>query len=268
MQSRQDIACVNGARLHYQVTGTGPALVLIHGNTLDIRMWSDQVAVFAERYQVICYEMRGFGKSTVPGGEAYAPADDLALLLSHLGVAHAHILGLSLGGAVAIDFALAYPAMTAALLVADAGLREYPWQAYGAFSADVRSAAVAFGVEEARRRWLAGPLFSPAMEHPELAVRLRQMVADYSGWHWLNRELLQPLAPPAIDRLESISSPTLVIVGERDLPEFHAIAGLVQRRVPAASLAMMSGVGHMSNMEDPVRFNALVLDFLAANGSR
>ena len=263
-KSAQGIAEVNGARLHYEVTGSGPALVLIHGNTLDTRMWEGQVDCFSSRYQVIRYDMRGFGRSAAPTAEPYSPADDLGALLRYLGVAQAHILGLSLGGLVAIDFALAYPEMTHTLIAADAGLREFQWQEYGEFSAAVRTTAQTAGIEAARAQWLAGALFSPALEQRQPAAHLRQMVADYSGWHWLNKETLRASPSSVIERLELIHCPALVIVGERDLADFRAVADLLQQRIPGASKVVMPGVGHLSNMEDAAQFNTLVLDFLAA----
>ena len=263
MQPTEGTAYVNGAQLHYQMAGQGPALVLIHGNTLDTRMWDDQVQAFAEQYRVIRYDMRGFGRSAPPTGEPYTPADDLAALLIYLGVEHAHILGLSLGGAVAIDFVHAYPQMTDALSLADAGLREFEWREYGEFSAAVRTAAIESGVESARRHWLDGALCAPALAQPQVAARLRQMVGDYSGWHWLNKDSWRPSEIAASEQLESVDAPALVIVGERDLVDFHQIADILHRSIPAASKAVVAGVGHMVNMEEPAQFNSLVLDFLA-----
>ena len=96
-------------RLYYEVAGSGHPLVLIHGFTLDTRMWDDQFETFAREYQVVRYDRRGFGKSSLPVDEDYAHADDLAALLEHLGIDRAYVLGLSGGGASAIDFALTYP---------------------------------------------------------------------------------------------------------------------------------------------------------------
>lgn len=267
MQPKKGVAQVNGAQLHYEISGAGQPLVLIHGNTLDMRMWNDQLQAFSSQYQVIRYEMRGFGKSAPPGEEHYAPADDLQALLTYLGVQRAHILGLSLGGLVAIDFALAYPQMTGTLVAADAGLRDFEWQVYGEFSAAVRATAIEAGVAAARQQWLDGPLFAPALEQSLLAARLRDMVTDYSGWHWLNRDPLREPRLPAIAQLENIDVPTLVIVGERDLPDFRAVAELLHQRIPRSTKLVIPGVGHMSNMEDPARFNASVLDFLAAQAA-
>lgn len=266
MHTRQGTAPVNGTHLYFEIAGEGHPLVLIHGNTLDVRMWEDQIEAFAAKYQVIRYDMRGFGRSALPTTESYRPADDLQALLSFLGVAHAHILGLSRGGVVAIDFALAYPDMIDTLIAVDTALREFPWQAFGELTAAVRSAAATSGIEAARECWQSGALFAAALEQPRIAARLAEMVADYSGWHWLNQEPVRLLEPPPTEQLHTIGAPTLVIVGERDMPEFHAIADLVHQRVPQASKVVMPGVGHMSNMEDPARFNRLVLDFLAEHG--
>jgi len=109
-ESSSGFAEVNGTRLYYEVMGFGQPLILIHGYTLDTRMWDDQIAAFAQNYQVIRYLLRGFGKSGLPTGESYAHLQDLKALLEHLGIDQAHILGLSLGGAIAIDFAITYAA--------------------------------------------------------------------------------------------------------------------------------------------------------------
>jgi 3-oxoadipate enol-lactonase len=266
MHRQQGTAHVNGTQLYYETAGIGSALVLIHGHTLDARMWDDQFETFASQYRVIRYDMRGYGRSALPSGAPFSPADDLKALLAHLGIAHAHVLGLSRGGVVAIDFALMYPHMTDTLIVADTALREFPWQAFGVFTEAVKSAAADDGIEAARQCWQQGALFAPALEQPQVAVRLALMVGEYSGWHWLNQEPVRVLQPPPTEQLGTIDMPTLVIVGERDLPEFQAIAELLHQRVPHATKVVIPGVGHMSNMEAPAQFNALVLEFLAEHG--
>lgn len=75
MKARQGTASVNGTQLYFEIAGEGHPLVLIHGNTLDVRMWDDQIDTFAAKHQVIRYDMRGFGRSALPTHEAYAPAD-------------------------------------------------------------------------------------------------------------------------------------------------------------------------------------------------
>ncbi len=263
MKPHPPFADVNGTRLYYEVAGSGHPLVLIHGFTLDTRMWDDQFEAFAESYEVIRYDMRGFGKSDVPSGETYAPADDLRALLEGLGMERAHVVGLSMGGGLAIDFALAYPEATDALIAVDSILGGYQWREFGVTLASVFSAARESCVEAAKEVWLNSPLFAPAMEKRDVAARLRQMVSGYSGWHFVNENPVRPIDPAAIQRLGEILAPTLVVIGERDLPDFHTIADTLERSIPGARKAVLPGVGHMSNMEDPERFSETVLNFLA-----
>ena len=264
MHRYHDLAHVNGTRLYYEMAGSGDPLVLIHGHTLDTRMWDDQFEPFARHYRVIRYDMRGYGKSALPTAESYAPADDLMALLRHLGLRSAHILGQSRGGAVAIDFALTYPEATASLIAVDAVLRGFPWTGFGKSLSEIHSAGRTSGVEAARQRWLDDALFAASLENLRVAPRLKQMVGDYSGWAWINDEPLRPLEPPSIQQIHRINIPTLVIVGERDVPDFLAIADTLHQRIPNASKVVMAGVGHMSNMEDPELFNKIVRGFLAS----
>jgi len=87
-------------------------------------------------------------------------------------------------------------------------------------------------------------------------------MAEYSGWHWANRDPGRGLEPPAMERLAAIRAPTLVVLGEHDLPDFHAIADALHRQLPGARKAVLPGTGHMANMEAPEEFNEVVLRFL------
>jgi 3-oxoadipate enol-lactonase len=260
----QEFAAVDGTRLYYEVAGSGEPLVLIHGFALDMHMWDDQFIPFAGHHRAIRYDLRGFGKSAVPDEAPYAHADDLAALLDYLGVPRTAIVGLSLGGEVAIDFALAYPDRTHALILADAAVGGHRWS--DAWKADVRPVwrtARTDGIEQARVRWLDQPIFTPAHEHPALATRLSAMVHAYSGWHWVNRDPHRNADPLATERLASIGVPTLVLLGERDVPDFHVMADCIATGIPGARKTILSDVGHTANMEAPARFNAEVLQFLA-----
>ncbi len=258
------VAAVNGTRLHYEVAGAGPPLVLIHGHGLDCRMWDDQFAPFTAHHRVVRYDLRGFGKSALVGEMPYTDEDDLAALLNHLNIARPSLLGLSAGGSVAIDFALAYPTMTHALIVADTALDGHSWsEDWNTRWRLLRQTARDSGAAAANEGWLAHPLFVPANEHTAVATRLQQMVKEYSGWHWDHRSPQRRHDPPAAKRLRDITAPTLVLLGERDLPDFHAIAAQIAANIPDARTIILPGVGHMTNMEVPERFNAEVLAFLA-----
>lgn len=250
---------VNGTRLYYEMAGSGEPLVLLHGFSLDTRLWDEQFDAFAQHYRTIRYDARGFGRSSLPDGP-YRHIDDLRALLLTLEAAPAHLLGLSLGGGVMLDFALAYPDDVRSLILADTALGGYAWaKDWG----EPRRAARAEGLAAAKAAWLNDELFAAANEQPALAARLQQMVSDYSGYHWLQRDSERGPEVPAIKRLEAIDVPTLIIVGERDLPEFCAIADQLAARLPHARMVELKGVGHMSNMEAPAAFNDAVLAFLA-----
>ncbi len=263
MSGQYEIAHVAGTDLAYQVVGVGPCVVLIHGFTLDARMWDDQIDALAGNRRILRYNMRGFGRSAVPTDTPYSPAGDLKALLEYLRIDTATILGLSLGGGVALDFAVTYPESTDALILVDAMVDGWKWSAEWTDQARaVWAAARESGIAAAKERWLAHPLFQPARQHPEAVRRLNEMVADYSGWHWRNKDPQERLGPSTFQRLAEITAPTLIVVGDQDVADFRAMAAAFAREIPHNRKVIMPGVGHMANLEDPERFNALVGDFL------
>jgi len=257
------IARVNGTSLYYEVAGSGEPVALVHGFALDSRMWDDQVDALAEGHRVIRYDVRGFGRSEPPDGKPYSRAEDLKALLEHLGIGSADIVGLSMGGSVAVSFALSFPEMTRKLILADSALNGYDWSSEWESSWEaIGGRAKSAGEKAANALWLDHPLFAPAREKHSVAARLAQMVDGYSGWHWVNDDPLRVSDPADASRLTEVRSPALIVLGERDLPDFHRIAAILQERIPDSRTSKLQGVGHMVNMEAPEQFNELVLDFL------
>ena len=256
-------AGVNGTRICYEMSGDGPAVALIHGFSLDLRMWDDQVSDFARRYRLIRYDARGFGRSAVPGERQYSHAEDLKRLLEHLGIRAVALIGLSMGGRFAMEFARRFPDATTALVLVDSALDGYEYhEPLSALMDTLSVVARRDGVPAARELWLSSELFQSLMKYPLVAERLRHIVQDYSGWHWLNHDPVDTLHPLAIRRLSDVSTPALAVVGEHDLPDFHTIAEKLHREIPHARKVVMKDVGHMSNMENPLGFNRAILDFL------
>jgi 3-oxoadipate enol-lactonase len=263
MATRSGYAEINGARIYFEVTGSGQPVVFVHGFSLDTRMWDDQVEAFAPEYEVIRYDVRGFGRSGPGMSEPFSSIDDLKALLDYLGYRTAHIVGLSMGGGIATSFAAVYPQATLSLVPVDSNLWGYRFSsAWNESFSGLGPTATDKGVEAAKRYWLAHELFVPANEQPEVAARLRAMVGDFSGWHWLHDDGERGLDPPTIERLPRIGVPTLVVLGERDLPDFHQISERLATQIPNARKVVLANVGHMSNMEDPTAFNLAVLEFL------
>jgi pimeloyl-ACP methyl ester carboxylesterase len=263
MQTQTGLAEVNGTQLYYEAAGEGAPVVLVHGFSLDHRMWDDQFEAFAQQLQVIRYDLRGFGRSALPDGGAYAHQDDLKGLLDHLGLSQAHLVGLSLGGAIAIDFALAYPTRVRSLVLVDAVLRGFQWSPeQSALDGAIWKTAARSGIAAAKAQWLGHPLFAPAQANAHAAPHLTRIVGDYSGWHFVNDDHQRHEDPPASQRLEEMTAPTLIVVGERDLPDFRRIAELLLQ-IPKAHKVVLPLAGHMSNMEAPGQFSDIVLEFLA-----
>lgn len=264
MHTSQHIFDVNGTRLYCEVAGSGPVVVLLHGFTLDTRMWDDQFLALAQQFQVIRYDLRGFGRSDAPTTESYSHIEDLKALLDRLEIKRAVLVGLSKGGAVALDFALTYPGRVRALVLIDTVLGGFPWSAEGsARDALVWQRAQEGGIPAAKESWLTHPIFAPALRQPAVAARLRQILDDYSGWHFVNPNPERSLDPPAAQRLAELRLPVLALVGELDVADFRAITELMAREAPSARQVIVPGAGHMANMEAPDLVLQLIADFLA-----
>lgn len=264
VQTARGFAEVNGTRLAYEVTGHGTPVVLIHGFTLDQRLWDDQIAAFAAVHRVVRYDLRGFGRSAPPRpGESYTHADDLRALMTYLGIQQAAVVGLSLGGWVALEFTLTYPHNVSHLVMVDAALREYGSNPeIGEFIGPLYATGRT-DVAAAKTMWLAHPLFAVTQSLPDAAPRLAAMVGDYSGCHWAYDDPHPPLVPPAFRRLHELHVPTLVLIGEYDHSFFHETADFLAAGIPGVRNSVISHAGHLPNMDEPAEFNRLVLDFLA-----
>lgn len=252
----------DGGSLYYTAEGSGLPIVLLHGFGLDQRMWDDNAPALAAAGRVIRYDLRGYGQSSLPAGP-YSHTEDLRALLAALGCDKAAIVGLSMGGGVAADFALTYPAATRALVLVDATVNGYSFSAaYSASAAAIFGAAQREGAAAGCAAWYNHDLFGPARERAETAGRLGRMIHEYSGWHLINADPGASPEPPAFNRLEDIGAPTLVITGDREVADFQQLAGVLAQRIPGAQKAVVPNAGHMSCMEEPAHFNRTVLGFL------
>jgi len=250
--------------LYYEIAGQGHPLVLIHGGLVHSGLWDDQFEVFAAQYRTLRYDARGFGKSKSPTAY-YSNHGDLRDLLDFLGIQRAYVLGLSMGGAIAIDFTLAYPDRVAALIPVAAGLGGYRATSNTALR-DELNAAYERGdkeraVELSLQVWTDGPYRTPDQVDPNVRERIRVMtiytfdLPDFDHW-------LQPLEPPAIDRLAEIRVPTLFVVGDQDVVDILKISDLIVAQVAGAKRTAIPGTAHHLNVERPEEFNRVVLDFL------
>jgi pimeloyl-ACP methyl ester carboxylesterase len=274
--AQSGIAAVNGARVYYETYGAGAPLVLLHAGIADRRQWDDQIAAFAQHHLVIRYDHRGWGRSDAPAGPV-AFHEDLYGLLCALGIARARVLGISMGGTMAIDFALAHPDMVDALILVGSWLSGFPTEASPAEEAVWQAYEGALRVRDFDRAnrlevdlKLAGIYRTSEQVAP--AVRERLLAIHRDAFDRLDeRERMRPWLkpePPAAARLGEIRAPTLVIYGDLDVPAVSQIASHLEREIAGARAVVIRGTAHVPNMERPHEFNRLVLDFLAGEPQR
>jgi len=260
--AEQNWAQLDGCRLRFERTGEGPPLVCVHGYGLDRRMWDEQVESLRGRYTVVRYDCRGFGESTGALDDHYTHGGDLLALLDHLGFERAVLMGLSMGSQTALEVAALHPRRVERLVLPG------PWLADYSFSKDylemwmlLAKQAQDHGLEVAKELWRESMLYSLEARSPAAGRHLREIMQSWSGWH-----LQHPAHFPytAIsEQLSLVQAPALVVLGERDLPDFKGVAERVVTRIPQARLVTFPGVGHLPNMEAPAAFAEQVDAFLA-----
>ncbi len=225
---------VDGASLHYEDTGEGEPLLLLHGNGEDLHYFDKQIPVFAQRYRVIAMDTRAHGKSTHGEGELRFErlADDAAALLKHLGIKSAHLLGYSDGGNTAMLFALRHPEMVRSLILNGA-------------NADPSGVKLFWRILTWISYWL---LF---------------LFAQFSESAGYRREITGLMvSQPHLTSvsLSAIRMPALVVVGQHDMIR-ASHSRMLARNIRHAKLVVIPGAGHAAARKKPEIFNRIALDF-------
>ena len=242
----------SGVAIWYEVHGAGPPILLSHGYSATCRMWDGQVAAFADRWQLILWDMRGHGQSGDPDDPALysleATVEDMAALLRHLGIGRAILGGLSLGGYVSLALHLAHPERVEALMLFDTGPGYRNPEARAQWNERAQARARDL---EARGLALLGPESDPRVGRHRsakgLALAARGMLAQQDG--------------SVIESLPGIAVPTLVLVGADD-KNFIAPCDYMAAKIPGAKRAVIPGAGHTANLDQPAAFNRAVAEFL------
>jgi len=246
--------------------GTGPVLLLVHGFPLDHSMWQAQIDEFSTRFRVLAPDLRGFGGSGLGTGEVTMRryADDLAALLDRLDIDDKIIYcGLSMGGYIAWQFWQKYADRLAGLVLCDTrAVADSPQAKAG--RAELAARVLAAGSQAAAEAMLP-KLFGPQSErdHPEAIEQTRAVILGNSPAGIAAALDGMAKRPDATDMLAGINVPTLVVVGEHDGISPPAEMQGIAERIPAAQFALIPSAGHMSPLENPVAFNAVLGRFLA-----
>jgi pimeloyl-ACP methyl ester carboxylesterase len=261
-------ATANGIRLYYEWHGAedGIPVVLVMGLGGDSTAWPFQLAALAPRHRVLVFDNRGAGRSEAPD-VAYTTrgmAEDLLGLLGGLGVERAHLLGLSLGGAIAQEAVLAAPKRFVSLQLHATWAGPHPY--FQALVGAVRMARLQLG-REGFYRALSVWLFTPAcfVSQPDLVETVVQRATHHphpTALHAYLRQTEAALGHDARDRVHLIGCPTLVAVGSQDLITPPVLAEELASRIPGARLRSLPDVGHGAIWEAPEAFNRVCLEFL------
>ena len=255
---------VDGTRLRFRDEGRGPAVLLVHGWTLDLEMWDPQVSALRDSFRLIRLDRRGYGLS----GGTPAPArdsEDLAALCKHLGLRRVALLGMSQGVRAVLGLAGAAPDQVEALILdgppplAAASDPEVPLERYAAL---VRTQ----GIEAFREEWAHHALMQLRTRNPEARALLAAMIARYPGGD-LRHAASRAQTVPRV-RLESLAAPTLVLSGAYDLASRKRAARALTARLSQAGLAEIPGAGHLPNLDRPDAYSRLCREFLTHHCAR
>jgi 3-oxoadipate enol-lactonase len=237
-------------------TGAGPAVALIHNGVMDSRTWNPQFRPFAERHRVVRYDCPGFGR-TPPFTAPYRETDVLLGLMDERGLESAALVGGSRGGRIAIDFALEHPERVSALVLVCAGLSGYRLGAYSDQQAAREESAVEADDWEA-----VADVTLEVWGRCGPGDGVRELVLANARAELLT-ELEQPPQRPAVDAVEEVRAPTLVLTGELDAPQMDELGDLLVERIAGSERVRFEQSDHFPNMREPERFNRVVLDFLS-----
>jgi pimeloyl-ACP methyl ester carboxylesterase len=266
-------AIAGGVRLFYVEAGEGLPLLFVHEWGGDHRSWEPQMRCFARRYRSIAFSARGYPPSDVPTqASAYSQpraVEDIRAVLEHLGIARAHVCGLSMGAYATLLFGLTYPERALSLTVAGGG--------YGSGADREQFRTGNLQTADRLERDGMGPVAEAYAGNPTRVQFLRK---DPVGWQEFRDHLAEgsalgrahtlrgvQLTRPSFYELEGalerLQVPALILVGDEDEPAVEPSLFL-KRKIPGAGLAVFPNSGHTINLEEPDLFNRLLLDFLTA----
>jgi pimeloyl-ACP methyl ester carboxylesterase len=266
---KSGLAVINNAHIYYEMVGEGPPFVMIHAGVADSRQWNNEFAHFADRFQVVRYDLRGYGRSEPVAGE-FSHLADLIALLDYLELHEpALLMGCSMGGGLAINFALTRPLQTAGLILVGSGPPglelDTPTPAkFAEAEKAYRAGDFDLLAEIETQIWFDGVGRTPDQVNQRmrrLAYEMnRQALAHYA------KKLGQQLPDTEIvaaDQISALPTLTFIIVGAHDIPYTHAAADYMLDRLPSARKALIANAAHLSNMDQPEEFRRLVTEFLA-----
>ena len=246
---------VQGSTLAADETGDGTPVVLLHAGVGDSRMWDPVIERLENRYRLIRYDVRGYGRSPAPTAP-FSTLADLLAVLDYFGLDRAHLVGCSMGGQAAMNCAIAYPDRVRTLTLLAPGLSGYDWPDHPddeRLMQAVEDQDLDYITKFTLENWARGQGTDPRTD----AIVVEQ--AKNSAKAWLTEEF-EEREPSAVERLGEISQPTVLLVGDRDFPVIEDIATLIVARIPGARRVDAPGVDHFVPLRVPDLVSELVAE--------
>lgn len=258
----------SSAKLYYEVEGRGEPVVLLHGHSFDHQMWDKQVQALSANFRVIRYDLRGYGRSSMPNeGEEFLHAEDLLKVLDALNIKQAHIAGLSLGGFVTTDFIAMHQDRMLSATMASGDIfnvpgPDMPWTIEGIAKrkADIKKYQQQ-GIHQNKKKWFNDLTTRDLMPLHGIRKDVWEAIYKWDAWQPLHVEPRLVLGKSVRDRLGKmhVGIPVMVLTGDVDLSDDKEILKLI----PSAKQVVVSNAGHMSNLENPEGFNQKIMEFLS-----
>jgi len=260
-----DYLDIGDTQIYFESHGEGPPVVFVHDGLNHSEIWDGQLAAFSSEYRFVRYDRRGYGRSDTPT-EPFSNEDDLLELIDANGIDQAVLVGSSSGGGLAVNFALNHPDRVLALVLVGAVV-----DGLGFSTHFTRRNMALYGSDEEGRidRFVADP-WAIAPQNTAARERVRELLEAYPNnladekFRLARRYAnLNPAFELALSRLHEISVPTLIVTGSADIPDVHVHAGALESGIQGAKREVITGVGHLSYLENPEAFNEVVLEFLS-----
>ncbi len=241
--------------------GTGIPLVLAHGFGGSRHDWQPLIAALPADLPLIAYDQRGFGDSTGEPGVPFSHTEDLLTLINRLGIAQIDLCGMSQGGAMALNFALSHPERVRRLVLVSPGMVGWSWSDDWVDKwKQVGRLARSGDMGAARDLWWQHPFFETT-RNSSAAPLLRASIDAFHGQQWVKDDQRREL--PDIDRLTELASPTLLLSGALDVPDFRLIAELIEGAGQNVTRIDHADAGHMLILEIPDTIAGEVAQFLS-----
>lgn len=254
---------VEGGRLFYEAAGKGANIVLLHDGMVNREIWNEQFPVLAKYYRVTRYDRRGYGKSTDPVAP-YSHIEDLNRVFTQLKIDKATVFGMSSGGACAIDFTLKYPEKVTGLVLVGAVVGGFGYTTHMTYrGGHLKSIEELSDPVKSVKYFVWDDPFEIYEGNTEAKMKVAKILENniHKTTQWYS------LPPDRIGAryLSEIKVPGLVLVGEYDIPDVHAHAGVIDYGIPNARREVISESGHLVPIEQPELFNESVFRFLRYN---